>query len=201
MVCGALGFFFVWEMEWRHNLSSGISLCFMSPVQMVINYSDKVSGIKAASQKQKSYTISYKICSKQKRVHCILLPLPLGEKQSLVLKSVLAVKMQWKQPRLILGRTVVTLMIRRVYLFCLVLLTLTCSYQALRELRITSALFVCWKGRMQGTETLFSERSTQGHLSEMPDKQTEHCSPSLKNIDFSSPVHFVAISILKHELN
>lgn len=78
-----------------------------------------------------------------------------------------------KAARLILRRAIVTLMIRRVYFHCLVLLTLTRSDQALRKPRITLALFVCWKARMPGAETLFLERSRQGHLPELSAKQKE----------------------------
>lgn len=64
-------------------------------------------------------------------------------------------------------------MIHQVYFFHLVLLTLTHSDQALRKLRITSALFVCWKGRLEDTETLFL-RSRQGHLSPLSAQQKKN---------------------------
>jgi len=62
---------------------------------MAVNYADKVSAVKAASQK--TCWSSHKN-SENPRVHWILLPLPLSEEQSEVLKLVLAVKMQRKQP-------------------------------------------------------------------------------------------------------
>lgn len=165
------------KIAWKHFLSSKISLwCpFITPALMAVNYADKVSAVKTVSQTRKDKTSwsSHIISAKQE----ITLNSPstsLGEEQNWVLKSVLAVKMERKQPWLILRRAIVTLMIHGVYFFCLVPLTLTHSDQALRKLRITSALFVCWKGRMQGTETLFLERSRQGHLPEVSAKQTDN---------------------------
>lgn len=54
----------------------------MLPVLMAVNYADKVSAVKAASQK--TWT-SCKISEKQVRAYWILLPHPLGEEQSSVL--------------------------------------------------------------------------------------------------------------------
>lgn len=87
--------------------------------------------------------------------------------------------MQWKQPRLILQRAIVTLMIRCVYFLHPVLLTPSRSDQTLRKLRITSALFVCCKER-----TLFFERSRQGHLPGLSSKQTEKQSYPIFPIEY-----------------
>jgi len=77
-----------------------------------------------------------------------------------------------KANQLILWRTIVTLMIHQVYFFHLVGLTLNHSDQALRKLRIISALFVCWEARMQGGKTLFLW-DRQGHLKEVFVSPTE----------------------------
>lgn len=121
------------------------------------------------SAKRQDYWSPHKISGKQKRVHWILIPHPSGAEQSWGVKLGLggenAVKASW----LILRRAVVTLMIRRVHVLRLVPLTPTHSGQALRNLRITSALFVCWKERKR--ETLFLDRDGQGHLQAMSAKQ------------------------------
>lgn len=54
----------------------------MLPVLMAVNYADKVSAVKAASQKTWTYC---KISEKQVRAYWIQLPHPLGEEQSSVL--------------------------------------------------------------------------------------------------------------------
>lgn len=87
-------------------------------------------------------------------------------------------KLYWRQSRLILQKAMGTLMIRLVYFFCL-LLTLTCCDPVLRKLRITSALFVCWKRRRQDKQTLFLAEITQGHPQHLPSKLERYsfCSP------------------------
>lgn len=100
--------------------------------------------------------------------------------------------MQWKQRRLILRRAIVTLMISGVYFLSLVLLILTRSDQALRKLRITSALFVCCRGRKQSVEILFLKWSRQGHLPELSARQSQtiYFLLPIEYRFFSSPVHF-----------
>lgn len=133
---------------------------------MAVNYADKVSAVKAISQKKAGPELFARIFRKtcesvlnSQSAH------PWGEEQSRVLEPVSAVKMQRKQARLILRRAVVALMIQRVYSFLLVLLTWPGSDQALRKPRITAALFVCWEERTPDAQTSFT-RSGQGHRPE-----------------------------------
>lgn len=75
--------FFLLRYKWKHFFSRvKLGRTVMLPVLMAVNYADKVSAVKAASQK--TWTSS-KISEKQVRAYWILLPHPLGEEQSSVL--------------------------------------------------------------------------------------------------------------------
>lgn len=156
----------------RKNFSSKISLwCpFIVPVLMAVN-ADKVLLRPSAKRQDLS-----KFPSNFRKTEESALNSPsasLGWGTKLGVKVGLGCEMAAKAARLIPRRAIVTLMMSGVYFSGLVPLILTRSDQALRKPRITSALFVCCRGRKRSAETLFLERSRQGHLPEPSAKQTE----------------------------
>lgn len=164
--------FFLLRYKWKHFFSrvKHKRRTVMLPVLMAVNYADKVSAVKAASQK--TWT-SCKISEKQVRAYWILLPHPLGEEQSSVLSW------SWRQdcnesspanPAQSLRDTNDTPNV--FLLFCPTDPDSLLSGFKEAEDYIS---FVCLlEGRMQGTETLFL-RNRQGHLPVVSAKQKTIC--------------------------
>lgn len=163
--------FFLLRYKWKHFFSRvKLGRTVMLPVLMAVNYADKVSAVKAASQK--TWT-SCKISEKQVRAYWILLPHPLGEEQSSVLSW------SWRQdcnksspanPAQSLRDTNDTPNV--FLLFCPTDPDSLLSGFKEAEDYIS---FVCLlEGRMQGTETLFL-RNRQGHLPVVSAKQKTIC--------------------------
>ena len=166
---------------------------------MAVNYADKVSAVKAVSQKTRLVEVPIKFQEKTEE-SALNSPStsPLGEEQKPGVKVGLGCENAVKAGRLILRRAIVTLMIRRVYFAPSGLTDPGSLWSGFKEAEDYIS-FVCLLGgeKARRRDLVLGAKADKGIFwSYLPNRQKTGYSLRW-NIDFSSPVHFVGPSILK----